>query len=342
MTFGDFLSDRLGRLIFHGVVMAAALAFLIVTGTQSDAAVLLFVILALIFALEQAIDFMKCRARLDELESIMAGLDKKYLFAECVPRAQNAYERKLLELFRRAGRHMVQAVSDAEAAQREYREYIESWVHEIKTPITAAGLICRGADSEVRRKLSPELAQIEAHVERALFYARAESPEKDFIVRQTDLAEITAQALNQHRTILMQNGVRLETDSLNQMIYTDGKWTAFIIGQLLQNAVRYRSEHPMVTLCAEQIGQQVRLVVQDNGIGIPVHELPRVFDRGFTGSNGRGRSGQSPAGSSTGMGLYLCRKLAGCLQIDLQIASEVGTGTTVSLTFPAKGNLTKM
>lgn len=336
MTFGEYLSDRLVRLIFHGIVMAAALVFLLATGTQSGVVVLLLVILTLIFVLEQAIEFMKCRARLDELETIMAGLDKKYLFAECVPKARNTYERKLLDLFRRAGRHMVHAVSDAETAQREYREYIESWVHEIKTPITAANLICRSADSEVRGKLSPELAQIEAHVERALFYARAESPEKDFIVRQTDLAEITAQALNQHRTILIQNGVQVETDGLSQIVYTDGKWTAFIVGQLLQNAVRYRSEHLLVTLCAKQIGQQVRLVVQDNGIGIPAHELPRVFDRGFTGSNGRSRGG------STGMGLYLCRKLADCLQIDLQITSEVGTGTTFSLTFPAKGNLTKM
>ena len=238
MTFGEFLSDRLGRLIFHGAVIAAALVFLLLTGTQSGVAALLLVILALIFALEQGIDFLKCRARLEELETIMAGLDKKYLFAECVPQARNTYERRLLELLRRAGRHMVQAVSDAEAAQKEYREYVESWVHEIKTPITAAGLICRSAEPEVRRKLSPELAQIEAHVERALFYARAESPEKDFIVRQTDLAEITAQALNQHRTILMQNGVQIETVDLSQTVYTDGKWTAFIIGQLLQNAVR--------------------------------------------------------------------------------------------------------
>lgn len=285
---------------------------------------------------------MKCRTRLEELETILAGLDKKYLFAECVPKARNTYERKLLELFRRAGRHMIQAVSDAEAAQREYREYVESWVHEIKTPITAAGLICRSAEPEVRRKLSPELAQIEAHVERALFYARAESPEKDFIVRQTDLAEITAQALNQHRTLLMQNGVRVETESLSQLVYTDGKWEAFVIGQLLQNSVCYRREHPVLTLCAKQIGQQVRLTVRDNGIGIPAHELPRVFDRGFTGSNGRSRSGRRLAGSSTGMGLYLCRRLADRLQIDLQITSEAGTGTTVSLTFPAKGNLTKM
>ncbi|MCM1044826.1 MAG: sensor histidine kinase [Candidatus Gastranaerophilales bacterium] len=342
MTFREFLSDRLVRLIFHGAVMAAALAFLLATGTQSGVAVLLLIILLLIFALEQVIDFVKCRARLDELETIMQKLDKKYLFAECIPNTRNAYERRLLELFRRAGRHMVRAVSDAEAAQREYREYIESWVHEIKTPITAAGLICRSADPNVRCKLSPELAQIEAHVERALFYARAQNPEKDFIIRQTDLAEITAQALNQHRTLLMQSGVKVDADCLNQTVYTDGKWAAFIVGQLLQNAVRYRSEQPVLELRAKRIGQQVQLIVQDNGIGIPAHELPRIFDRGFTGSNGRNRGG------STGIGLYLSRKLADCLQIELQITSEAGTGTTVRITFPApgksvfQGNLTKM
>ncbi|MCM1063171.1 MAG: sensor histidine kinase [Eubacterium sp.] len=332
MTFGKFLSDRLVRLIFHGVMMAAASVFLLATGTQSGIVLLLLVILLLIFVIELAIDFMKCRARVDELETIMQKLDKKYLFAECIPNARNAYEHKLLELFRRAGRHMVRAVSDAEAAQREYREYIESWVHEIKTPITAAGLICRSADPEVRRKLSPELAQIEAHVERALFYARAESPEKDFIVRQTDLAEITAQTLNQHRTLLMQNGVKVVADCLDKTVYTDGKWAAFILGQLLQNAVRYRSEQPVVELRAKQIGQQVQLIIQDNGIGIPAHELPRVFDRGFTGSNGRSRGG------STGIGLYLCRRLADCLQMELQITSEIGTGTTARLTFPAKNS----
>ena len=91
----------------------------------------------------------------------------------------------------------------------------------------------------------------------------------------------------------------------------------------------------MITLSAKPLGQRVQLIVRDNGIGIPAHELPRVFDRGFTGSNGRTRGG------STGMGLYLCRKLADCLEIDLQIRSETGDGTVLILTFPATENLTK-
>ena len=119
-------------------------------------------------------------------------------------------------------------------------------------------------------------------------------------------------------------------------VYTDEKWAVFILGQLLQNAARYRGTAPVITLSVKPLGKQTQLIVHDNGIGIPAHELPRVFDRGFTGSNGRNRGG------STGMGLYLCKKLAGFLELGLEIASEEGKGTTVTLTFPAKENLTKL
>ena len=225
---------------------------------------------------------------------------------------------------------MIEAVSDAQASQREYREYIESWVHEIKSPITAAKLICRTVDEPMRRKLSCELSQIDAHVERALFYARAESPEQDFLIRKINLSAIVSQAIQNHQSLLIQSNIQIQTQGLDQIIYTDDKWSCFILGQLLQNAVRYRSEQPIITLSAKPLGQQIQLSVQDNGIGIPAHELSRVFDRGFTGSNGRKKGG------STGMGLYLCRKLTNFLEINLSITSKEHQGTTITLTFPAK------
>ncbi len=218
-----------------------------------------------------------------------------------------------------------------EDAGQEYREYIESWVHEIKTPLTAAKLTCRHLESDSRRKFSAELAQIEAHVERALYYARVKSPEQDCIIRQTALADIVSQAVGNHRTLLIQSQMKIETGDLDFTVYTDRKWAVFMLGQLLQNASRYRNNNsPSILLTAMGCGRQVRLTVSDNGIGIPAHELPRVFDRGFTGSNGRTRGG------STGMGLYLCRKLAALLEIDLQISSEEQKGTAVTLTFPAR------
>lgn len=330
MTLWEFLSDRLDRILIQAVCAAGAAFFLRATGTQSGVLAILLLALLLVFAGVQLADFLRQRARLRELEAILEGLDQKYLFAECVPTPRSLYERRLFELTRRAGRAMTGAVSDARAAQREYREYVEGWVHEIKTPITAARLICQKLDGDTRRRLICELDQVQAHVERALFYARAESPERDCVIRQTQLSQLVAQAVGEHRALLIQSGVRVETDGLDRSVYTDRKWAAFILGQLLQNAARYRGPEPVVTISARPLGRQVQLTVADNGLGIPAQELPRVFDRGFTGSNGRARGG------STGIGLYLCKKLAVFLELGLEISSEEGRGTTVTLTFPAK------
>ncbi len=336
MTLREFLAERMRMYLFWGSFTAAAAVFLSATGTQTGVIVILLIVLTLAALTIQAMDFLKCRARLVELEHILNGLDKKYLFSECVTPAKTLYEKKLFEMFRRSGRSMIGAVSDAQSSQREYREYVESWVHEMKTPITAARLICRNVDGESRTKLSRELGQMEAHVERALFYARAESPERDIMIRPFSLEEIVSQAIQNHKELLIQGGVQIETEGLEGTVYTDKKWICFILGQLLQNSVRYRGNSPAITLSARHIGKQISLTVADNGIGIPAHELPRIFDRGFTGSNGRARGG------STGMGLYLCRKLAGFLEIQIQAESREGQGTAVTLAFPSKENLTKM
>lgn len=336
MSWGEYLSDHLGALVLRLAGMAALCLFLLATGTAPGVLAIVLLAWLLGLAAAHAAAFFNQRAHLQELEAIMAGLDQKHLFTECAPRPQTAYERHLFDLTRRAGRAMVGAVSGAQAAQRDYREYIEGWVHEIKAPITAAQLICRNAAPDTRRKLLPELAQIEDHVERALFYARAQSPERDFLIRQASLADIAAQALGRHRALLMQSGVQVETHGLDRTVYTDEKWAAFLLGQLLQNAVRYRRQAPVICLTARPLGRQVQLAVQDNGMGIPAHELPRIFERGFTGSNGRARGG------ATGMGLYICRTLAGFLQIDLAVTSAPGQGCCFTLTFPCRENLSKL
>nr|WP_325178571.1 sensor histidine kinase [uncultured Oscillibacter sp.] len=336
MTLREFLSDRLRRIALQVICAGLATLFLFATGTQPGVLVILLIVLLLAFLTVNMFDFFQQRARLLELKSILDALDRKYLFTECVPQPKGLFERRLFDLARLAGRDMTGAVSDAQASQREYREYVERWVHEIKAPITAARLICRELDGDTRRKLTAELSQIEAHVERALFYARAENPEQDCLFRQIELEKIAAQAIENHRSLLIQNGIRVELENMNCAVYTDEKWAVFILGQLLQNAARYRGPEPAVILSAKPLGRQTQLIVHDNGIGIPAHELPRVFERGFTGSNGRIRGG------STGMGLYLCRKLAVFLELGLDITSTEGNGTVVTLTFPAKENLTKL
>lgn len=335
MTVRAFLADRLGRLVAMGAGAAGSAAFLWATGTAWGVVVLLLIGWALAAGGLLVWDYLRLARRLRLLRQTLAGLDQKYLLTECVPPPMGRYERALFTLQRQAGKSMVETVSAAQAAQRDYREYVETWVHEVKTPITAARLLCRGLEGTTRRRLEGELAQIEAHVERALFYARAESPEKDLVVRPTPLAELVRQAVQAHRTLLIQNGVRVEAEAVAGTVYTDEKWAAFLLGQLLQNAARYRRDRPVITLTAQPLGDRVALTVADNGLGIPAQELPRIFDRGFTGTNGRQRGG------ATGMGLYLARQVAEALAIDLQVASQVGEGSVFTLTFPAPENLTK-
>lgn len=330
MTWTEYFSERMSSILIKAVSAIAGALFLKATGTQTGIIILLLIYLLFIVTITQISDFLKLRARFHELESIIDGLDKKYLFAECMPAPRTAWERRIFHLLRRSCKSMTETVSDAESSLREYREYIESQVHEIKAPITAARLICQTVGPETRQKLLLQLTQIEAHTERALYYARSESPEKDFLIRKISLSELISQAIANYKTLLIQSGIRIETGSLDYTVYTDDKWACFILGQLLQNSARYHDAEPLITLSAAPIGNQVQLTVRDNGIGIPAHELPRIFERGFTGSNGRNRGG------STGMGLYLCRKLAGFLEIDLNITSEEQAGTSVFLTFPAQ------
>lgn len=336
MTIREFLGDRLSGLFLHLASMAALTAFLLATGTATGVVTIILIVWVFGLAVMLTVIYLRTRAHINELESIMGALDQKQLFAECIPQPKCHYERWLFSLMRKSGKAMIKEVSDARRGQQEYREYIESWVHEIKAPITAAGLICRSVDAEARRKLLPELANIDGHVERALFYARAESVEKDFIIRQTKLSDIVTQAVERHRALLIQSGVRVEMDGLDYAVYTDSKWAVFMVGQLLQNAVRYGRENPVISLSAKALGQLTQLTVQDNGIGIPKHELQRIFDRGFTGSNGRARGG------ATGMGLYICQKLSRHMSVDIRAQSTEGEGTTVTMTFPSKANLSKV
>jgi signal transduction histidine kinase len=328
MMIGGFLHDRVMSLLLHLFCMLALSTFLLLTGTDSGVVVIILIVWAIGLCILTAFGYFRQRNQFRELEAIMDGLEQKYLFMECSPRPNGYTGRKIFGLFRRAGKSMIEAVSNAEEKQRDYREYIENWVHEIKVPITAIELICENNKSETSRKIRSRLALIEGHVERALYYARLDCVEKDFIIRETSLAEAVKRALSKYRFLLTQNNVRIETENLNKSVYTDGKWVEFMLGQLLSNAVKYKSASPVILICAEESDGKTRLTVKDNGIGIPASERRRIFDKGFTGSNGRA------LGGSTGMGLYLCRKLAEALGVYLEADSKENEYTAISICFP--------
>ncbi|MDR1801604.1 MAG: sensor histidine kinase [Lachnospiraceae bacterium] len=206
---------------------------------------------------------------------------------------------------------------------RDYREFVELWVHEIKTPIAGAKLVLENnPDTPAQR----ELDRIEHYVEQALFYSRSASVENDYIMRETSLKTLVSESLKQRARYLIANKVKIETQNLEPKVLADIKWLSFILWQLMENAVKYGAS--TLSFTGIEGNENVLLLIEDDACGIPAKDIERIFDKGFTGENGR------KIGAATGLGLYLCKTLCDKMGLGLSVKSEVGIGTTFTLVFP--------
>ena len=230
------------------------------------------------------------------------------------------------QLLKMAGKSMLEQIGEVERERLAYKEYIEQWIHEIKTPITAMKLLCENHRTNWTKELLLELEKTNRFTEQALYYARSEHTEKDYSVREMALSQVVHQAIADNKYLLLQSGMRLEVEEMQDTVYSDEKWVRFILNQLIVNAVKYRTKQPVLRISTHKWQDQVVLVVEDNGIGIAASDLPRIFEKGFTGQNGR------MVQQSTGIGLYLCKRL--CEKLGIGIAAESSEqGTAISLAF---------
>lgn len=219
--------------------------------------------------------------------------------------------------------------------RKDYKEYIEKWVHEVKTPISAIKLIEENNKTSTSRLVLQQLEEIDTYVEQALFYARSEDVEKDYLVKEISLDECINRVITKNKQVLILNNINIEIDDINKSIYSDSKWLEFIVNQIIVNAIKYRrDDNPTIKIYTNEIKNAVELIICDNGIGIPSYEIDRVFDKGFTGNKGRLNY------KSTGIGLYLCKNLCDKLGLLIKIESKEDKYTKVRIIFP-KGNFSK-
>lgn len=266
-----------------------------------------------------------------QIEETMMELDKKYLIVEMIERPNFFEGAFFYEQLQQTSKAMNDAIGYYKREWEEYREYIETWVHEVKTPIAASRLLLENHPGSYSKSMAEELAKIEGLVEQVLFYARSNGVEKDFVIHSINLADLVRQTLKKYARPLIESKVSVDLSRLTDyQVYTDSKWLDFILGQLIENAVKYRSNQSRLTWCSWEEENKVILELQDNGIGIPAQDVPRVFEKGFTGENGR------RYGKSTGIGLYLCHKLCQKLGLAISIVSKEGEGTSLRLVFPRR------
>lgn len=219
-------------------------------------------------------------------------------------------------------RALAESDAAAEAKYSEMVDYYTVWAHQIKTPLAAMKLTVQNEDSELARRLSADLFRTEQYVEMVLAFLRLGSDSTDYVLRPCRLDEVLKQSLRKFAPEFIGRHLTLSYEPVAATVVTDEKWFAFLFEQLLSNALKYTKAGGITVSFADNA-----LKIADTGIGIAAEELPRVFDKGFTGYNGREDK------TASGLGLYLCKRVCDALNIRIALTSEVGSGTTVTLTF---------
>ena len=324
-----YLKNRLPAILVNLLGMTALALFLMAGGTGLSGIVLILTVWLLVLAGYFTVSYVAQKRYLDHLLEMTRNLKERYLIPEIMEEPQLADQQVFYRIMKMAEKSMLEEIEAVQRERKEYREYIEQWIHEVKTPITAIRLLCENHRSDTSRELLAELEHINRYTEQALYYARSEETQRDYLIRETPLGDVIHGAVADNKYLLRRHQVKVEVEDAGICACTDDKWLRFLLDQLISNAVKYRGSDPKLRFVAGERQGQVFLAGEDNGIGIPESDLPRIFDKGFTGTNGRLQK------SSTGIGLYLCRKLCDKLGIDLTAESGGrGKGTRMELTFP--------
>ena len=326
MNSRRYWKNRIPFLLTNLICMVALIVFLLVCGNSISVVLLILVVWAVVLLSGLFLTYWKRKQQMQKLLDMAGWLSERYLISEVMELPEQAEDQVYYQFLKMAGKSMLEQIGEVRRERLEYKEYIEQWIHEIKTPITAMKLLCENHRTDWTKELLLELEKTNRFTEQALYYARSEHTEKDYSVREMSLSQVVHQAIADNKYLLLQSGVRLEVEEMADTVYSDEKWVRFILNQLIANVVKYRSGQPVLRFSTRRQQDQVFLVVEDNGIGISPADLPRVFEKGFTGQNGR------MVQQSTGIGLYLCKRL--CDKLGIGIAAESsGQGTAISLAF---------
>lgn len=331
MNFGKYVKDKINYILVFIVYCLIILAYLNAMQVNNNVTIFILLISSVLFIVTFIITFVRKNKYINGINSILDSLNEKYLISEVMDKPKREENLAYYRILARSNKSMLENVNKVKEIQKDYKEYIESWVHEIKIPITSAKLLCENNKSEITDKIEDEVEEINNFVEQVLFYARLDNVSNDFMIRKVDLAEVIRNVLSRNKKMMIQNNMRVEVKNINLEAFTDEKWLEFILNQIIINSIKYKKEKDAVVYIevAEQ-KDNVILQVKDNGIGIKKSEIDRIFDKGFTGTNGRNSK------RSTGIGLYLCKRLSKELGMEITAQSVENEYTTIKLIIPKK------
>lgn len=311
MNFRSFIKDKIISIILLLFGIVTIEIFLITYPIGSFIKLYIPIIIIVFYTIALIIEYLSKKSFYTNLLNTLNELNEKYLITEII-KSPNFIDGKILkDVLEQTDKSMIENVNKYKYIQEDYKDYIELWIHEIKIPIATTKMIIENNKNIVTRSIDEELDKVENYIEQALFYARSNTVEKDYYIKKSKLKEIVNDSIKKNKNSLIQEKISINLHDLETEVNTDSKWIQFILNQIIQNSIKYKKQNSNleIEIYAKQGKENVILYIKDNGIGIKKGEITRVFEKGFTGTNGRLANKKS-----TGIGLYLCKNLCNKLR----------------------------
>ncbi|MBQ7636194.1 MAG: sensor histidine kinase [Lachnospiraceae bacterium] len=321
--FGSFIKSMIGGiLVFLGFFALLFISFSLYDLPLKAVLypILLCILLGLVYCAFKYYAFYKRHKEIEELKNMPAGLTESFLEVHA------SLDEEYCTVIRNLSRQVRTIMENIKEENAQMMDYYTLWAHQIKTPIASMRLRLKNEDSELSRNLLSELGRIERYVEMVLTYLRLEGAGSDYVFKEYDLDTIIEDSVKKFAGDFIMLKLKLNYMPVNKKVLTDEKWLSFVIEQVISNALKY-TKHGEISIYVEE---PLTLCIKDTGMGISSDDLPRIFERSYTGVRGRADK------KASGLGLYLCGKICKNLNHEISAESEVGRGTVIRIKLDSK------
>ncbi len=329
MKIKEYLKDKMYLFLLFFGIYSITLLLLLAFKTDKSLTIVLSLLQMIFLLTILSVDYGRKKKFYTNLLENIKNLDKAYFVLETLEKP-NFYEGKLMvEALYEINKSMCEMVKTLEMQQSDFKEYIEMWIHEVKIPISSLILMAHNHKEKFDKKSMLQLHRLEEYVEQVLYYARCENAENDYLIKEVNLENVVSKVALKNKDELLENKIDFQVKETKYQIYTDAKWLEFILNQIVNNSIKYRNENraSYIKIEAREEKDKIILSILDNGIGIKESDIKRVFEKTFTGHNGRIKT------SSTGMGLFIAKNLCEKLGHKISLESKENEYTKVFITF---------
>lgn len=329
MKLIKYLLDKIPQIIISIMGFTITIFMLNAFKVESTLKIAITIIFFIVCIFNIGIDYFRKYKFYQSLSNTLDVLDKKYLILEMINKP-NFYEGEIFyQTLYDINKSMIENVKEYNLSIIDFKEYVEMWIHEVKIPISSLTLLIHNNQEKIDKRYVEPIRKLDNYIDQILYYVRSENAEKDYIIKEKSLQEIIKNVALKNKDDLLASKVKLDVNVNNIKVLTDAKWLEFILNQIINNSIKYKRNNveSYIKIIAKEDKEKTYLSIYDNGIGIPKKDIPRVFEKSFTGENGR------ITAKSTGMGLYIVKKLCDKLGHKINIESKKNEYTKITIIF---------